>query len=170
MRLATHAVWALSRSLATTWEIVFTFFSCGYLDVSVPRVRLRYTPDDGIPAAGLPHSDIRGSMGICPSPRLFAACHVLLRLREPRHPPCALLLPLFRFRYQVFSTVRLLLLVFYLFAIYASTPLSKGEVSAPPACQCPLSLVSSGNFTSPENRLSSVVLGRVELPTSTLSV
>ena len=46
--------------------------------------------DDGIAPAGLPHSDIRGSMGICPSPRLFAACHVLLRLREPRHPPCAL--------------------------------------------------------------------------------
>ena len=41
--------------------------------------------------AGLPHSDIRGSLGICPSPRLFAACHVLLRLREPRHPSCALL-------------------------------------------------------------------------------
>ena len=28
--------------------------------------------------------------GICPLPRLFAAYHVLLRLREPRHPPCAL--------------------------------------------------------------------------------
>ena len=40
---------------------------------------------------GLPHSDIRGSTRICRSPRLFAACHVLLRLREPRHPPCALL-------------------------------------------------------------------------------
>ncbi len=40
---------------------------------------------------GLPHSEIRGSMGICPSPRLIAACHVLLRLREPRHPSCALL-------------------------------------------------------------------------------
>lgn len=38
----------------------------------------------------LPHSDIRGSMGICPSPRLFAACHVLLRLLAPRHPPLAL--------------------------------------------------------------------------------
>ncbi len=46
--------------------------------------------DDGIASAGLPHSDIRGSMGICPLPRLFAACHVLLRLREPRHPPYAL--------------------------------------------------------------------------------
>ena len=48
--------------------------------------------------AGLPHSDIRGSMGICPCPRLFAACHVLLRLREPRHPSCALLsFPFFLF-------------------------------------------------------------------------
>ena len=28
--------------------------------------------------------------GICPLPRLFAAYHVLRRLREPRHPPCAL--------------------------------------------------------------------------------
>ena len=38
-------------------------------------------------AGGLPHSDIRGSMGICPSPRLFAAYHVLLRLREPQASP-----------------------------------------------------------------------------------
>ena len=29
-------------------------------------------------------------MDICSSPQLIAACHVLLRLREPRHPPCAL--------------------------------------------------------------------------------
>ena len=40
--------------------------------------------------AGLSHSDIRGSKVICTSPRLFAAYHVLHRLREPRHPPCAL--------------------------------------------------------------------------------
>ena len=40
--------------------------------------------------AGLPHSDISGSMDICSSPRLFAACHVLLRLLMPRHSPCAL--------------------------------------------------------------------------------
>ncbi len=49
---------------------------------------------DGIAPAGLPHSDICGSMCICHSPQLFAACHVLLRLREPRHPPCALVVPL----------------------------------------------------------------------------
>lgn len=39
---------------------------------------------------GFPHSDIRGSRVVCTSPRLFAAYRVLLRLREPRHPPYAL--------------------------------------------------------------------------------
>ena len=42
-------------------------------------------------SAGLPHSDICGSKVICTYPQLFAAYHVLLRLREPRHPPCALI-------------------------------------------------------------------------------
>ena len=40
--------------------------------------------------AGFPHSDIPGSKPACGSPRLIAACHVLLRLPTPRHPPCAL--------------------------------------------------------------------------------
>ena len=40
--------------------------------------------------AGFSHSDIRGSRAVCASPRLFAAYHVLRRLQEPRHPPCAL--------------------------------------------------------------------------------
>ena len=88
-RVATPPVWAVPRSLAATGGIVVTFSSCRYLDVSVPCVRLHFV-DDGIASAGLPHSEIRGSKGICPSPRLIAACHVLLRLREPRHPPCAL--------------------------------------------------------------------------------
>ena len=39
-RVATPPVWAPPRSLAATGGIVFTFYSCGYLDVSVPRVRL----------------------------------------------------------------------------------------------------------------------------------
>ena len=39
---------------------------------------------------GLSHSEIRGSRVICTSPQLIAAYHVLRRLREPRHPPCAL--------------------------------------------------------------------------------
>ena len=42
-------------------------------------------------ADGLSHSEIRGSRDICSYPRLIAAYHVLRRLREPRHPPCALI-------------------------------------------------------------------------------
>ena len=38
----------------------------------------------------LPHSEISGSMLICSSPKLIAACHVLHRLLMPRHSPCAL--------------------------------------------------------------------------------
>src|SRR3989304_3690909 len=40
--------------------------------------------------AGLPHSEISGSTAVCASPKLIAACHVLLRFPEPRHPPYAL--------------------------------------------------------------------------------
>jgi hypothetical protein len=85
----TKWVWAVSRSLATTYEIIIIFSSSAYLDVSVQRVcfsfemiYLQYT--------GLPHSEISGSMCICHSPKLIAAYHVLLRLQEPRHPPYAL--------------------------------------------------------------------------------
>ena len=39
----------------------------------------------------LSHSEIPGSRVICTYPGLIAAYHVLHRLCEPRHPPCALL-------------------------------------------------------------------------------
>ena len=86
-RVSTPPVWAPPRSLAATCGIIVIFSSCGYLDVSVPRVRLGVAANVGIAPHGLPHSDIRGSKGICPSPRLFAACRVLLRLREPQASP-----------------------------------------------------------------------------------
>ena len=38
----------------------------------------------------LSHSEIPGSRVICTYPGLIAAYHVLHRLCEPRHPPCAL--------------------------------------------------------------------------------
>jgi hypothetical protein len=44
----------------------------------------------GLQPAGFPHSEMYGSIDICSSPYLIAAYHVLLRLSEPRHPPCAL--------------------------------------------------------------------------------
>ena len=55
---------------------------------------------DGAPcgASGCPIRTSAVIAGICPLPRLFAACHVLRRLREPRHPSCALLSFPFSFR------------------------------------------------------------------------
>lgn len=44
----------------------------------------------GLQPAGLPHSEIHGSMLVCSSPWLIAAYHVLHRLSMPRHPPYAL--------------------------------------------------------------------------------
>ena len=41
---------------------------------------------------GLPHSDTSGSTPARGFPKIFAACHVLLRLLAPRHPPDALLI------------------------------------------------------------------------------
>ena len=95
-RNARIPVWALSISLAATLEIdIFSFFSSGYLDVSVHRVPsaylwIQYTVTE-VYSAGFPHSEIRGSKDICSSPQLIAAYHVFLRLLVPRHPPCALL-------------------------------------------------------------------------------
>ena len=43
-----------------------------------------------IPFGGFPHSEISGSMLICSSPKLIAACHVFHRLLMPRHSPCTL--------------------------------------------------------------------------------
>ena len=88
-------VWPLPRSLATTCGISFDFSSSGYLDVSVPRVPrvylwIQYTLRDSS-SRGFPHSEICGSMLICSSPQLIAACHVLRRLPMPRHSPYALL-------------------------------------------------------------------------------
>ena len=88
-RASTPAVWAGPLSLAATRGVTVVFLSSDYLDVSVRRVG-NLTRLTILLIVGFPHSDIRGSKAVRASPRLFAACRVLLRLREPRHPPCAL--------------------------------------------------------------------------------
>ena len=52
---------------------------------------------------GLPHSEIPGSNRICQSPELIAAYHVLHRLWEPRHPPCALNYFIYQYSYEFWS-------------------------------------------------------------------
>ena len=91
-------VWAPPGSLAATSGIDVSFFSSGYLDVSVHRVpssKLYRSPCfyflvTGVSPAGFPHSDTRGSLPICGSPRRFAAYRVFLRPLVPRHPPRSL--------------------------------------------------------------------------------
>ena len=77
---STPAVWAPPRSLTTTWGITVVFLSSGYLDVSVPRVRLPC----GIALAGwvapFGHPRIAGHL------RLPAAFRSLSR---PSSPPRA---------------------------------------------------------------------------------
>ena len=110
--LSHNCHWPDPRSLATTEGVSIDVLSSGYLDVSVPRVRfltpIYSGPDTSfrnpLPKAGpgtarqsetglgggFPHSDIHGSKLVRSSPWLFAAYHVLHRLRVPRHPPNAL--------------------------------------------------------------------------------
>ena len=88
-------VWAPPVSLAATSGIDVSFSSSGYLDVSVHRVPLRTlwigVRIHEVLSCGFPHSEISGSMDMCSSPKLIAACHVFHRLLVPRHPPCALI-------------------------------------------------------------------------------
>ena len=87
----TWPVWAPARSLATTCAIVgLLSFPPGNEMFQFPGFAHYLVVCRMLPCGGLPHSEIRASMSICLLARLIAACHVLLRLREPRHPSCAL--------------------------------------------------------------------------------
>ena len=63
----------LTESLRFLFLRVLRCFSSPGLLLALRRVT-------GLLPAGLPHSDISGSIRVCQSPELFAAYHVLLRL------------------------------------------------------------------------------------------
>ena len=88
--VATIMVWALPRSLATTRGILNLFsLPAGTTMFQFPALaHLKIVTV--LQTDGLSHSEILGSTVICTYPGLIAAYHVLHRLREPRHPPCAL--------------------------------------------------------------------------------
>ena len=74
------------RSLAATKGISVDFFSSGYLDVSVPRVRLAYLCIQyAIPnkLGGFPHSEIPGSKLVYQLPEAYR------RLLRPSSPVAA---------------------------------------------------------------------------------
>ncbi len=90
-----YTCWALPRSLATTKGISVDFFSCRYLDVSVPRVRLPRPMDSvkgyWLAPVGFPIRISPDQSLVADSPKLFAGSNVLHRLQLPRHPPYALI-------------------------------------------------------------------------------
>ena len=148
---------------------------------------------------GLSHSEIRGSKVICTYPQLIAAYHVLHRLREPRHPPCALTYFLsYRSRMVDIYFQLLTLLFFWSHHVkercfnYKTIIKTEWRITDsnrwPPACKAG-ALASWANPPSYKWKTESgksgefpifsfqfsvfnfeVVPGRVELPTSTLSV
>ena len=75
---------------------MISFSSCGYLDVSVPRVRpqppMRSAVGDGCceHPPGFPIRRPPDQRSFASSPELFAGCRVLRRLSMPRHPPYTL--------------------------------------------------------------------------------
>src|SRR6266446_7748220 len=88
-------VWAVPLSLAATDGIDVSFFSCGYLDVSVPRVGSNSPIHSASSNAVLPalRFRIQKSPDQClfaSFPELIAGCRVFLRLSMPRHPPYTL--------------------------------------------------------------------------------
>ena len=133
---------------------------------------------DAMPAhGGLPHSDTCGSKAVRASPQTFAACRVLRRLREPRHPPYALtrfsLLPAARVpahrRSCVFLSMSLCLLSLShpVKEPCGTLPALVENVGLEPTTPGLQSRCSSHLSQSPRP---SVVPGRLELPTPTLSV
>lgn len=86
-------VWADPFSLAATYGIEVSLFSCRYLDVSVPYVRFRtLCIRVRIPLrVGFPIQTSQDHSLVTSSPGLFAGSHVFHRLLTPRHPPYALI-------------------------------------------------------------------------------
>jgi hypothetical protein len=75
-------VWAFPCSLAATDGIHVCLCSCGYLDVSVHRVRSTCPIHSGRshPKVGFPHSEISGSTLVCQLPGAYR------RLQRPSSP------------------------------------------------------------------------------------
>ena len=129
---------------------------------------------------GLPHSDTCGSTAVRASPQTFAACRVLLRLREPRHPPYALA------RFSLFivrrahrcAAPRSCVFLLCLLSLPSCQRTVRVGVAAVPAFveNVGLEPTTPGLQSRCSSQLSQspyclcVVPGRLELPTPTLSV
>ena len=89
-----RTVWAVPISLAATDGIEVSLFSSGYLDVSVPQVRLHALCIQAWISRqvgkGFPIRTSQDQSLVASSSGHIAGSHVLRRLLTPRHPPHAL--------------------------------------------------------------------------------
>ena len=89
-----RAVWADPLSLAATYGIEVSLFSSGYLDVSVPQVRLHALCIQAWmirrSRSGYPIRKSQDHSLVASSPGLIAGSNVLHRLLTPSHSPRAL--------------------------------------------------------------------------------
>ena len=158
--LATPTVWAPPLSLATTRGIIVILFSCRYLDVSVPCVRSLLGSVPGSLPAGSPIR-ISADLGIFAPPRGFSQLVTSFFASESLgipHTPFSAFLFLFALARSRFLSLVLLL------TADASTSLEVASARFFALC---LRLRFSMSMTFV---VVPVVPGRVELPTSTLSV
>ena len=89
-RALTRSVWAPARSLATTCAITFVFSSCGYLDVSVPRVRPALSAVWASLPTGFPIRTPPGLSVFAARRRFSQLVTSFFASESHRHPPCAL--------------------------------------------------------------------------------
>ena len=196
--LKTAPVWALPVPLAATPGIVITFSSCAYLDVSVQRVRLRLRRMTGSLPPGSPIRKSADHRAFAP-PRGFSQLVTsFLASESPGIPHAPLLVPLFLYNVRLHlaspageegDDCSRLAFDFLIIpgasapgarCVYSVSARDSATLSAPSGSPGRASrlqhvnvLVPSvlpGGVSPPVKAFSAVVLGRVELPTSTLSV
>ena len=120
-----------------------------------------------------PHSEILGSIPICKSPKLIAAYHVLLRLWEPRHPPCTL--SYFLLRYRLLLGIVCLYfrsVICYLFSVFSFPSCDRSLIPVncsptTPIC-CLLFNLTSSNMSKNFRLRSKVKAERLKVFTSLL--
>ena len=141
---STSPVWAPPRSLAATWGIILIFSSCGYLDVSVPRVCPHFVGSARSRALGCPIRKSPDQWPFAP-PRSLSQLITSFIAAKSQGIPCAPLVT-----YSVFST-RCFFLIKSSLTPAASQ--AAGSVLLTSACLLPVCQRTVGDLSPPAWRI-----------------
>ena len=124
----TTMVWALPRSLATTWGIIFIFSSSGYLDVSVLRVCFPLTGYLSFTQVGCP---IRKSADqlVCANPRSLSQLITSFIAFESLGIPHTLLVTFFKIVYSLLIGLDCSKLSLWILLLFSLLSMSKNFFS-----------------------------------------